>query len=174
MSPFQATILSLLLSAEDSTLTSQARGQKFEELLIHIFDSVQDSLVIGNISSDFASEQIDIAVSNRGGFPSLPSEFLVECKNYSEPLDSKSVGYFLFICVSRGAKLAVIIAKSGLTGDPGEHKHALSLAKAASALGCRLVVLNRDDIVSLSSTRELVDLLDMRYLQAFASGGVGH
>ena len=130
--------------------------------------------MVGDISSDFAAEQIDIAVSNRGGFPALPNEFLVECKNYAAPLDSKSVGYFLFICLSRGAKLAVIVAKSGLTGDPGEHNHALSLAKAASAMGCRLVVINRADLLSLTTASDLVDLLDTRYLQAFASGGVGH
>jgi hypothetical protein len=156
---YQSDVQALLLAAENTKLSSQARGMKFEELLIHIFDSVPDSLVAGNVTSDFASEQIDIAVSNRGGFPSLPSEFLVECKNYSAPLDSKSVGYFLFICVSRGAKLAVIVAKSGLTGDKGDHNHALSLAKAASALGCRLIVLNRTDILSLTSPSVLRPLL---------------
>lgn len=174
MTRFQTEVLRMLLAAEDATLSSQARGQKFEELLMYMFDAVPDSLVVGNVSSDFAAEQVDIAVSNRGAFPGLPSKFLVECKNYSSPLDSKSVGYFLFICVSRGAELAVIVAKSGLTGDVAEQNHALSLAKAASALGCRLVVINRNDIVSLNRGADLVELLETRLLHAFASGGVGH
>lgn len=172
MTDYQHEVKELLDAAEAPTLTPQARGKKFEELLIHLFASVADTLVVGDVSSDFAAEQIDIAVANRGGFRSLPPEFLVECKNYSAPLDSKSVGYFLFICISRRANLAVIVASSGLTGGP-EQNHALSLAKAASALGTRLVVLTRMDIISLTCAGDLVDLLESRYLKAFASGGVG-
>ena len=155
MTDYQHHVKALLDAAEAPTLTPQARGKKFEELLIHLFASVADTLV-----------------ANRGGFRSLPPEFLVECKNYSAPLDSKSVGYFLFICISRRANLAVIVASSGLTGGP-EQNHALSLAKAASALGTRLVVLTRLDIISLTCAGDLVDLLESRYLKAFASGGVG-
>ncbi|WP_308491857.1 restriction endonuclease [Microbacterium terrisoli] len=173
MTQFQEEVARILHEAEDPDLDSQARGRKFEELLIYMFDSVDDSLVAGNVTSGFAAEQIDIAVSNRGGFPGLPSQFLVECKNYSSPLDSKSVGYFLFICLSRRAELAVIVAKSGLTGNAAEQNHALSLAKAAAPMGCRIVVITREDIVSLSSPSDLVDLMETRYLIAFASGGVG-
>lgn len=149
------------------------RGKRFERLLLWLLDEVPDALAIANVTSDFGTEQIDVAVANRGGFRSLPAHFLVECKNYASPLDSKSVGYFLFICLSRGIELAVIVASSGLTGNAIDQKYAHSLAKAAAPMGCRLLILTRTDLLALKSREDLVDLLEKRYLLAMASGGVG-
>lgn len=81
--------------------------------------------------------------------------------------------YFLFICLSRGVELAVVAASEGLTGNAKDTTYAHSLAMAASAMGCRLVVLTKPDLLGLASPDHLVDLLRKRYLQAFASGGIG-
>jgi hypothetical protein len=168
-----AEVLRMLALAEASTNNAHQRGQLFEQLLKYIFEAVPASRVATNVTSFFGAEQIDLAVSNRGAFPALPERFLVECKNYSAPLDSKSVGYFLFICLSRKSDLAVVVASSGLTGNLDELTHAHSLAQTASALGCKLIVITRKDIIALTSEDDLIDLLEERYLLAFANAGIG-
>lgn len=162
-----------MMDASENASHAQAKGEIFERLLKYVFESVPGTLVRHNSASFFGSEQIDLAVANRGGFPGLPDKFLVECKNYSDPVDSKAVGYFLYICVSRSAELAVIVASNGLTGDIGELTHAHSLAMTAQVLKCRLVVLTRDDLLGLADEQALVDLLEERHLAAFSTGGIG-
>ncbi len=92
---------------------ADARGKKYEELLVYVFECVPGTLVVPNTRNYFGAEQVDLAVSNGGAFQGLPEQFLVECKNYADPLDSKSVGYFLFICLSKESKLAVVAAANG-------------------------------------------------------------
>jgi hypothetical protein len=162
-----------LLDAAKGGVTADQRGKRYEELLAYVFASVPGSLVVRDRRSYFGAEQVDLAVSNGGAFPGLPGQFLVECKNYSEPVDSKSVGYFLFICISRGAELAVVAAADGLTGDATETSYAHSLALAASSRGCRLVVITTADLLALKSSNDLVKMLRERWLGAWANGGVG-
>lgn len=172
-STFKSEVRKRLKAAEATGLTAAAKGGLFEQLLVYIFDELPATIVEPDIISSFGTEQVDIAVSNRGAFPSLPSVFLVECKNYRHKLDSKAVGYFLFICLSRKVELAVIVASDGLTGDSAEQTYAKSLAKAASPLGCKLIVLDRDDLLSFTTPDDVILLLERRYLRAFASGGIG-
>jgi len=166
------TVRRMLASAAKAT-TADGRGKKYERLLEYVFSSVDGSLVVADERNYFGAEQVDLGVSNGGAFPGLPEQFLVECKNYAEPLDSKSVGYFLFICLSRGAELAIVAAADGLTGNAAESTYAHSLALAASANGCRLVVITTADLLSLRSASDLVMMLRRRWLSAWANGGVG-
>ncbi len=164
-----AEVQRLLALAEAADLDSDERGRKFEQLLAYVFEAVPGTLVMPNTKNYFGGEQVDLAVANTGGFDGLPDKVLVECKNYAHPLDSKSVGYFLFICLSRGVKLA----SAGLTGKSADSSYAHSLTMAASAMGCHLVVLTRADLLGLASESDLVALLQGRYLAAFANGGIG-
>jgi hypothetical protein len=162
-----------MLTEAAAGATEDERGKKYEALLVYVFESVANVIVVANTKNYFGAEQIDVAVSNGGGFPGLPDEFLVECKNYAHPVDSKAVGYFLFICVSRGAKLAIVAAHSGLSGQADDMTYAHSLALSGSAMGCRLVVITKDDLLALTSEADLVDMLRRRYLEAFANAGIG-
>lgn len=173
MSGLDPQVVKQMMDASDNAPHAQAKGELFELLLKYVFESVPNTLVVHNSASFLGSEQIDLAVANRGGFPGLPDKFLVECKNYSDPVDSKAVGYFLYICLSRSAELAVIVASNGVTGDSDELTHAHSLAMTAQALRCRLVVLTRDDLLALANEQALVDLLERRHLAAFSTGGIG-
>jgi len=96
----------------------------------------------------------------------------VEGHRYLDPVDSKAVGYFLFICQMRSSDLAVVVAANGLTGDPNDGSYAQSLALTASASGCRLVVMTTADLLSLSSVQDLTDMLRLRWLKAWANGDI--
>jgi len=173
LSSFSTASVRKRLDTAKAGATSEERGRLFEDLLKYIFESAPGALVVANQRNYFRTEQVDLAVSNGGAYPGLPDEFLVECKNYQEPVDSKSVGYFLFISLMRDAKLAVVVALNGLTGNKEESTYAHSLALSASAKGCRLVVLTEADILSLTSPDELAEILRERWLAAWANGGIG-
>ncbi len=172
MTPLQVEVTRLLAEA-DGASTSDAKGKHYEALLKYVFESVPGSLVIDNRKTFFKTEQIDLAVGHDGGFVGLPEHFLVECKNYDHPVDSKAVGYFLFIAISRGSKLAVLAAAMGLTGDSDDLTHAHSLATRASAMGCKIVVLSRSELEGLGQPDDLVALLRRRYLEAWSEAGIG-
>lgn len=173
MSGFDPAEIVRLLADAQSSSSADERGKRYEALLKYIFDCPEQSLVVGNERNYFGAEQVDLAVSNGGAFPGLPEEFLVECKNYADPIDSKSVGYFLFICLSRGADLAVVAAANGISGDAAETSYAHSLALAASSHGCRIIVLTTDDLLSLQTIDDLKSMLRRRWLSAWANGGIG-
>lgn len=170
---FDPSEVKRLLQESEAGATADERGRKYEELLSYVFETVPGSLVVPNTKNFFGAEQVDIAVDNGGAFPGLPDKFLVECKNYADPVDSKAVGYFLYICLSREAQLAIVAAAKGLTGDADDMTYAHSLAIAASAMGCKLVILTTEDLLSLTSSQDLADLLRHRYLTAWANAGVG-
>ncbi|WP_157360677.1 restriction endonuclease [Amycolatopsis thermoflava] len=173
MSQFDPRQVRALLEEAAKSSTADARGKKYEELLSYVFSSVPGTLVLSNKKNYFGGEQVDLAIGHSGNFNGVPSNFLVECKNYEDPVDSKAVGYFLFICLSRGANLAVIAAANGLTGDPRDSSYAHSLALAAAAMGCRLIVVTKDDLLALRTTDDVTKLISHRYLDAFANGGIG-
>lgn len=162
-----------LLREAESGANADERGKRYEALLTYVFEAVPNTLVAANTRNYFGAEQVDLAVSNGGGFAGLPDQFLVECKNCQEPVDSSAVGYFLFICLMKGSNLAVIAAANGLTGDPKEGSYAYSLALAASASGRRLVVITTADLLSLISAQDLIEMLRHRWLKAWAIGGIG-
>jgi hypothetical protein len=162
-----------LLQEAESGTNADERGKRYEALLTYVFEAVPGTVVVPNTRNYFGGEQVDLSIGNGGGFPVLPNQFLVECKNYREPVDSKAVGYFLFICLTRGLDLAVVAAANGLTGNPGDTSYAYSLALSASGLGSRLVVITTADLLSLTSAQDLTDMISHRWLKAFANGGIG-
>ena len=44
---------------------------------------------------------------------------------------------------------------------------------SASAMGCRLIVITKADLLALSSTADLIEMLRRRYLHAWANAGIG-
>lgn len=172
MTAFNAEIKRLLAVADAATSTD-AKGRAYEVVLEYVFKSIKGTMVRPNRLSYYKTEQVDLAVGHDGAALNLPRHFLVECKNYGDSLDSKSVGYFLFIAMSRGIKLAVVAAASGLTGDPDELTYAHSLAAKVSAQ-CKLILLTRTDLEALTSPQKLVDLMNDLYLQAFSDGNIGY
>jgi hypothetical protein len=172
MNNFSSELAKRLSECEAETVAAR-RGKKFEELLDFVFSSVSGSMVERDTRNHFGAEQVDLVVGHDGQFPLLPSVFLVECKDYQHAVDSKAVGYFLFICLSRRVSVAVIVAANGLTGDPADSSYAHSLALAASAMGTKLIVITRADLLALTDPSDLPKLLSQRMLRATANGGVG-
>jgi hypothetical protein len=74
-----------LLAEAQAGANAHERGNRYESLLSYVFGAVPNTLVIPNTRNFFGAEQVDLAVSNGGAFPGLPSQFLVECKELFGP-----------------------------------------------------------------------------------------
>jgi hypothetical protein len=171
----RAVIIKYLATAASAT-DSDAQGKAYEALVAYLFGCVPGCLVEPGIINVFGTEQIDVAVGNvrsESGLYLLPRIFLVECKDWTQPVDSKTVGYFLNILAGRGVEVGVLVAANGITGDLANLTHAHALGLTAAPRGIKLVVITSEEIAVLCNVDDLVMLLHRRLLRAYATGTVG-
>lgn len=169
----QEKICSLTAECKDQELTTTARGRAFEQLFCYLLLEVPGLSVQTDTINPFQSDEIDIAVANRGTISSLacfPTLFLVEAKNWREPVDSSSVGAFIEKLRERHIDLGILVAASGVTGDAESLRAAYHKAAAAQTLGNRVLLITFDDILGLRTADEFTDLLVKRLLGLIASG----
>lgn len=151
------------------------QGRAHEDLAVHLFESVPGCRVERNVMNDFQTEEVDIAVGNDGapaGLPGLANVILVECKDWSRPVNSQAVGYFINKLANRSVELGILVATNGIAGQE-ERRNAVALGIGAIARGIKLLVITNDDIVAVTSTADFVELLNRRYLRAVAAGTIG-
>src|SRR5262249_32000289 len=88
-----------LLKTWDTAPTKAARGKAFEELACYLFERVPGIRIISrNEKNTFATEELDVACCNDRhpkGLHPLDKLFLVECKGWTEPVNSEQVAWFL-------------------------------------------------------------------------------
>jgi len=170
-----AVIRRYLTDAAAAT-TSDAKGKLYEELVTYLFEAVPGCIAERNLTNVFRPEQIDVAVGNAqpgDGLCLLPHVILVECKHWDKPVDSSTVGYFMNILAGRGVDLGVLVAANGITGDRDDLTNAHALGLHGSPRAIKIVVITTEDIASLQSADDFVELLRRRYLRAFATGTIG-
>ncbi|MCP2323420.1 hypothetical protein HDA40_001927 [Hamadaea flava] len=164
------------LKAAEKAPHSQAKGRAYEDLVCYLFGQVPGCLVERDLTSVFDTEQIDIAVGNLRvpeGLGLLPPIFLVECKNWDQPADSQTVGYFFNILASRSVELGILVAANGVTGDLINGRHSQALGIGAAPRGIKMIVVTSDDLRRLEGIADFVQLLHRRYLRAYATGQLG-
>lgn len=162
-----------LRRAADRTGSTYERGRAYEDALVSVFESVPGCSVQRNVLNRFGSEEVDIAVGNlraSGGLQLLPEIFLVECKNWSQPVDSATVSTFATKIRHRGCELGVLVAAHGVTGDSYERLAAYQAAANALQEKVRLLLLTTDDLTNLGSSEDVVSLLHGRLLGLIAAG----
>jgi hypothetical protein len=172
---FSAQNYAKLISAVDQATGSAAKGESLEELLAYLLEEVPGYLAMErNVLNAFATEELDIAVIHSRdpeGLSFLPAIVLVECKNWSAPVDSAAVSYFATRVRNRGCEVGILVAASGITGDPAgptaaQFEGAVALAKD----GIKVLVVTLDDLRVFNSIDDFVALLRTRLLRVIASG----
>lgn len=164
------------LNAAASALDTDAQGKAYEKLIVYLFETTPGCIAESDLISAFGSEQVDVAVGNMGvpdGPALLPATFLVECKNWSRPVDSSTIGYFINTLANRSVEAGLLIAAQGITGDARDKSYAHSLLIQASARRISILVVTTEEVASLASGSEFVEMLNRRYLRAVASSGMG-
>jgi hypothetical protein len=174
MAAYSATTIKELHAAStDKDRSAQERGKAFEDLFCYVLNEVPGLKARRNILNFSRSEEVDVAVANtrtNNGLACFPHLFLVECKNWSAPVDSATIGSFVDKLTNRCIELGVLVVANGVTGDPEEMSSAYDKAKMALQRGHRLLLISLDDITSLNTPIEFTDLLVDRLLGLIAAG----
>lgn len=150
------------------------KGKALEDLICYLFGKVPGiEIARRNALNQFQTEETDIALWNnksKAGFQFLPYQILVECKNWSGPVGSTEVSYFVSRLQNRGLDYGILIAVKGITGNnPGitaaHYEVAMALPK-----GIRIIILTKEEILALKDTKEVVRLVKEKLCDLVVSG----
>lgn len=173
--PIDPVVIEARLEAIANASDTDAQGHAHEDLTVYLFGSVPGCRVERNLMNDFRTEEVDVAVGNDrlpDGLPVLPHVVLVECKDWSRPVDSRTLGYFINTLANRSVEVGILIATSGIAGQT-EGKYAAALGIGAAARGMKILVITNADLLALTSTQDFIEMVSRRYLRAVASGTIG-
>ena len=121
-------------------------------LACYLFETIPGlSISQRNVKNASAPGEIDIAFWNEhhpSGLRSIEfgSVILVECKNWSKPVGSLEVSWFLAKLQNRARNFGVLIAASGITCYVGERREMHDIVSKALARGIEMIVLTRTEI----------------------------
>ncbi len=156
--------------------TTLERGRGLEDLICYVFEKIPGITVTErNHRNVFNTEEIDIAFWNEmdaRGLYFLPHIILVECKNWSQPVGSSEVSWFDTKLRNRGLSFGVLIAAQGITGDTNELTAAHSVIAGALREQRRLIVITKDELITLADTGQLSNLLKKKLCELVVKGTV--
>jgi hypothetical protein len=161
-------ILQYLQEADDAT-TADEKGEKLELLARYLFERIPGvSFHAKNILDGNRAHELDVVfwnLQNQSAICFLDPVIIVECKHTANPVSSRDVGWFVRKLQDRGANYGILIALNGITGvrDGVSNAH----SEVLSALirdRIKILIIKRDEILALSITDDLVELLKQKIL----------
>jgi len=176
MAKLSSSRIQRVFERSDLAETTLEQGQALEDLVCYIFERVPGIEVAKrNVLNTFRTEEIDVAFWNsrqRNGLYFLPNIVLVECKNWSQPIGSQEVGYFVQRLQNRGRDHGILVAANGITGSAEDRDRAHYEIAMALGRGFHVLVLTRAEIETLTDTSQLVRLLKEKLCELAVSGTV--
>jgi hypothetical protein len=158
-----------LLRCDDASATTTERGKALEDLICYLFECVPGVTVEDRNAMNVAgTEEIDVALWNDkalNGLDFLPNVILVEAKNWTSPVSSMEVAWFIAKLRNRGRDYGILVAMNGITGCPEERKNAYFEVASALKDKVQVIIVTRDDLLSLSSIGDLARLLKKKECQ---------
>lgn len=169
MSAYSQKRIRQMLAQSDAGNT-HVKGRTFEDLVLYLFDKFNGiRLADRNVLDASGSQEIDLALWNNrviGPFDILDPIIICECKNEADPLSSAKVREFVHKLRTRGAKSGILVSSSGISGQLNGYRHANSVIMDALSIdGIKVIVIDRDDILSYSNTNDLFNDITGKYLR---------
>jgi hypothetical protein len=149
--------------------TAHDKGQTFEEMSAYLFSAL-DGVEVTYRDVRMAAEEIDLVLWNaqiEAVLKPWDDVILVECKNWSVATGAPVLDAFISKLRRRSLTTGILIAANGVTGGfihgDGNDVGAVSLIAAALQEGIRVIVITRDDLLTLTSIDDLRSLIKQRY-----------
>lgn len=150
------------------------KGRALEDFISSFFSIVPGiEIAARNELNVFETEEVDVALWNNqapDGFFFLPNILLVECKNWTKPVATRDVAYFIDRLKERGCDYGFLIAINGITGNPSRLTDAHYKIARALSDGIRVIVMTAVDIKNISNTDDLVSSVKGKLCQLVVSG----
>jgi hypothetical protein len=170
MARYSKAKIRTLLGQSDAAATADEKGEKLERLVRHLFEKIPGLYYHDkNILDANRAHELDVAFwnsQNRSEVFFLDPVVIVECKNTAHPVGSPEVGWFVRKLQDRGANYGVLVALSGITGagdgTTGAHSEVLT---ALTRDRIKIVLITREDILSLGSSDDLVQVIKSKVLR---------
>ena len=147
---------------------NRQRGLVLEEVVCDVFGRVPGvEVAFRNVVNVSGTQEVDILFWNRrspDGFYHLETPFLVECKNWTDPVPAREITLFSSRLETRACRDGILIASHGITGKPGTLSEAYYEISVALAKGRRILVIDRKELESFDHTDQIVDLLKVKIL----------
>jgi hypothetical protein len=160
----------------DAAATNAEKGTALEALAEYLFTKVPGLTVVARDRKNvFQTEELDLAFWNEqepDGLKAFDATLLVECKNWSKPVGSMAVNWFLSKIEQRGERFGVLLAMNGITGDAKDLTDAHKIVANFLPKRIKMVVLTKDDILGLRSSGDLVQTIKRKVCEVVASGTV--
>jgi hypothetical protein len=112
------------------------KGRYLEDLATYFFMLLPGLVPRRNVLEETRAFETDIVIRNLSPMGTVVSDllgrhFLVECKNWDEPVGVRDIGYFLFRIRLTHASFGIIFSRRGITGDKDQEHVAHSLIRKA-------------------------------------------
>jgi hypothetical protein len=176
MARFSQRKIKDFFAKSDAATTKAEKGKHLEDLAVYLFEMVPGiSVSARDKKNAYETEEIDVAFWNEQrprGFKALNFLILVECKNWSAPVGSVEVSWFLTKIRNRSLDFGILIAANGITGSDVDRKQAHDVVSKALADGVRMVLLTRAEIEALADSDELVKMVKRKLCELVVSGTV--
>ena len=174
MPNFSSKKIKDFFAKSDAAKTIAEKGRRLEDLAVYLFAKIPGiSITARNKKNTYDTEEIDVALWNEQhprGFKALNFLILVECKNWTSPVGSMEVNWFLTKIKNRALNFGILIASNGITGSDEDKKHAHDVVSKALAEGIRMILLTREEILALTDSDELVRLVKRKLCELIVSG----
>jgi hypothetical protein len=151
--------------------TEPVDGKDLETLAGYLLGCIPGFEVTMNVVT--GESQVDALIRNRGPRydfrEDLGTYFPVECKDWSKPVGSKEVGWFVNKLLTQECKAGILFSSRGITGESAATtednvRHAaLTLLKAYQRAGRIVIVLSEQDFQAASRGDNLIRLLQKAY-----------
>jgi hypothetical protein len=162
------------LTAGANAATTTEQGRAYEDLVCYLFESVPGiTETFRNQLNVLHSEEIDVVFWNdraTEGFWFLQELILVECKDWSSPVGSQHVSWFLNKLRTKALLSGVLVAANGITGSIQDRTAAHTIIAQALLEGRRIIVLTTDDLLAINSPAALVTLVKKKLCQVTLMG----
>jgi hypothetical protein len=176
MSDYDKTKISDLIAIGlDKSRVTKERGDALEELFCYLLCELPGIVVRRNNRDPMHSKEIDITVGNAHEARWLnlyPPAFLVECKNWDDPVPSKVVADFILKLEESYVAAGILVAANGITGDAADRTSAYQRIAMAQQRGRRVVVITMEQIKTVHTTDDFAALLRDEFLRVVGSHGM--
>lgn len=176
MARYSQNRINEFLQRSDEATTSIEKGNALEDFICYVFEKVPNiSISKRNQMNSANTEEIDIAFWNEQGpkgFYFLPYILLVECKNWSRPVGTDEVSYFIQKVQNRGLTYGIIIAANGITGSSRDISRAHHEISIALSNGMNIIVITLEEIRELITTDDLIQLFKDKLCELKVSGTI--
>jgi hypothetical protein len=157
------------LNRSDDASNADAKGRIFEDLAVYLMEKFQGVRVADrNVLDKTGSQELDVVFWNNrvsSPFDFLDPILISECKNEAKPLSSAKCREFIAKLRSRGANNGLLITSSGIAGQLNGYRYANSvIMDALTADRIKVIVLDRNEILSLNNTDDLFNIISEKFL----------